>query len=309
MTPPHAKATRSPLSLGGTVGLQVLLVGRLRPELGVSGTHEGVPVADVRRPEAVQDALTRLTGPDGAVLVVCSRDDAEEVRAQLDLLAVALPRVTTLLEPVDGPPLALAVVAALVNDPDGSRDPAAQLAMLDELRAQVWSAVWLPSVAKLHHPQPSLAQHVRSWLGGAGFLAVHTPRPRVLRCSGTTAPRLDDVPADGALMVADSGSPSWVLPALADATGAEQRTDIAGWRDPRDAYGVPSCAELVVVPHQLATVPVPVDARECPACGNRHGRRTCPWCRMTVPDPLPGDAPAGTGDPTLENDDLQGADA
>ena len=44
------------------MGLQVLLVGRLRPELGVSGTHEGVPVADIRRPEAVQDAARAVDG-------------------------------------------------------------------------------------------------------------------------------------------------------------------------------------------------------------------------------------------------------
>lgn len=90
------------------------------------------------------------------MLLVCGTDDVEEVRAQLTLLTVALPDVHVLLEPVPGSPLAVAVVAALVNDADGTQDPAAQLGLLDRLRERLWSAVWLPSVAKLERPHPSL---------------------------------------------------------------------------------------------------------------------------------------------------------
>ena len=205
------------------MGLQVLLVGRLRPELGVSGTHEGVPVADIRHQDAVQDAVTRLAGDAGAVMVVCSTGDTAEVRGQLNLLDVALPRVTTLLEPVPGSPLAVAVVAALVGDAHGTRDPAVQLAMLDQLRERAWSATWLPRVHKLDDPQPSLLQHARGWLGGGGFLAVHSAtahgRPRVLTCAGTTVPALGDTPAGGVLMVADSGAPDWVVPAFSRGGG------------------------------------------------------------------------------------------
>lgn len=295
------------------MGLQVLLVGRLRPELGISGTHEGVAVVDIRRPEAVQDAVARLGGPDGTVLVVCCLDDAAELRDQLNLLAVALPRVTLLLEPVAGPPLAVAVVAALVNDVDGTRDPAAQLAMLDRLRERAWSAVWLPSVARLHHPQPSLGQHARSWLGGSGFLAVHSGHPRVLTCRGTTFPTLEDAPADGVLMVADSGAPDWVVPALLRAAGVAARTDVAAWRDPRDAFGSTSCAEFLVVPHDLddadLQAALTADTRECPGCGNRHGRAVCPYCRMAAPDPSAADGSAGTANAPDPTEDLQGADA
>ena len=262
------------------MGLQVRLVGRLRPELGVTGTHEGVPVADVRHPEAVQDTLARLTGPDGSVLLLCGTDDLERVRAQLNLVAVALPQAHVLLEPVPGSPLAVGVVAALVNDADGSQDPAAQLGLLDRLRDRVWSAVWLPSVTRLERPHPSLAQHVRSWLGGSGFLAVHSPEPRVLTCPGQQMPALD-LPPGGALMVADSGGPDWVVPALDATLGPTGREQFATWRDPRDAFGTPTCVEVLVVPADLDdAVAVPAGTRECPACGSRHARQVCPWCRM-----------------------------
>jgi hypothetical protein len=295
------------------VGLQVLLVGRLRPELGVSGSHEGVAVADIRHPDAVQDAVHRLAGSDEAgsapeaVMVVCSVADTAEVRRQLDLLHVALPGVTTLLEPVPGSPLAVAVVAALVGDADGTRDPAGQLAMLDTLRARTWSATWLPRVHKLDDPQPSLSQHVRGWLGGSGFLVVHsTPGEigaRVTTCTGAAVPTPTDTPTEGVLMVADSGAPDWVVPAFTDAVGIGSRTDYATWRDPRDAFGVPACAEFLIVPADLDDPEVlAVATAECPGCGNRHHRTTCPYCRMTRP-PEP-DADAAGAD-----NDLQGASA
>ena len=285
------------------MGLQVLLVGRLRPELGVSGSHEGVPVADIRHPDAVQDAVHRLagatrTGSPDAVMVVCCTADGAEVRRQLDLLHVALPGVTSLLEPVPGSPLAVAVVAALVGDTDGTRDPAGQLAMLDTLRDRAWSATWLPRVHRLDHPQPSLGQHVRGWLGGSGFLAVHsTPAdvgPRVITCTGAAVPAPTDTPAEGVLMVADSGAPDWVVPAFTEAVGIESRTDYATWRDPRDAFGVPACAELLVVPADLDDPEaLAVATAQCPGCGNRHHRTTCPYCRMTRPtDHDPQGAPA-----------------
>jgi hypothetical protein len=289
------------------VGLQVLLVGRLRPELGVSGTHEGVAVADIRHRDAVQDAVVRLAGDDTAVIVTCSLLDAPEVRRQLNLLAVALPRVRMLLEPVPGSPLAVSVAAALVGDVDGSRDPAVQLALLDQLRERAWSATWLPRVSKLADPPPSLLQHARGWLGGSGFLAVHsTPlgSPRVLTCTGTAIPAPGDTPADGVLMVADSGSPDWVVPALSAAVGIGSRTDYPTWRDPRDAFGVPACAEVLIVPGDLDDpAALPDDTRECPGCGNRHARLVCPYCRMTEPAPSEPAAPDGSDSSAAAADD------
>lgn len=303
------------------MGLQVLLVGRLRPELGVSGTHEGVAVADIRHLDVVQDAVTRLSGDGAAVMVVCSAGDVAEVRRQLNLLDVALPRVTTLLEPVPGPPLAVAVVAALVNDADGTRDPAVQLAMLDQLRSRTWSATWLPRVSKLDDPAPSLAQHARGWLGGAGFLAVHSSplgRPRVLTCTGTAVPAPGDTPTDGVLMVADSGAPDWVVPAVSAAVGLDARTDYPTWRDPRDAFGVPACVEVVIVPGDLDDPDsLPDETRECPACGNRHARAVCPYCRMTEPtESEPAETEPAESEPTApapanpaSDSSYQGADA
>lgn len=306
------------------MGLQVLLVGHLRPDLGVSGTHEGVPVADIRHPEAVQDAVARLAGRssgdgslegslDGVVLVLCSPSDVPEVRRQLSLLTVALPHVATALEPVPGTPLTVGVCGALVTDPDGSRDAADQLALLDRLRTAVWSGVWVPSVSRLADPQPSLGQHLRSWFGGPGFLAVAGEGSRVLGCRDATFPEVAEVAPGGVLMVADTEAPAWVVPAAMTATGAAERTDYPSWRDPRDAFGVPACVELVVVPADLEGLHggpsrTSSAATPCPGCARRHHRPVCPYCRMVRPA-----APDGTDgtdpDRPVPTSDLHGADA
>lgn len=276
---PHARPDK-----GDFVGVRLLVVGRLRPELGVSGFHEGLPVADLRQPEAVQDAVARLGDVDGAVLVLCTTADAPETRRQLALLDVALPGVTTVLEVVRGGALAVSVIAGLVDDTTGTRDCAEQLGSLDELRAELWSAVWLPSVARLDTPHPSLVQHVRGWLPHAGFLAVHSPRPAVLNAPGPDRLPDLDAPTPGVLFVADAGSDAWVVPALVEAIGPSTRLDTRTWRDPRDAYGVSRSAELVVVPDHLERPHrrVVAGAVECVACGRRHPRRACPFCRMAV---------------------------
>jgi hypothetical protein len=266
------------------MGLQVLLVGRLRPELGTSGHHEGVPVVDVRHPAAVQEAVARLGDSQGALIVVCSEDDAHEVRRHLAMLAVAVPQVTTVLEPVPGTPLAVSATATAAHDLLVSGDPAQQLATIDVLRAQLWSAVWLPKVAKLSVPAPSLLQHARGWFPGAGFLAVAAPEPRVLSASSASALADLEAPTGGSVLVADDGAPEWVANAVTEHLAPADLTETTTWRDVRDAYGVDRGVEIVALPGDLSQAEHrAAQSTECPACGRRHPRRVCPFCRMATP--------------------------
>lgn len=283
--------------------LQVLLLGRLRPELGTSGLHDDVPVADIRYPDAVQDAVTRLSDRSEPVLVVCSDSDAAEARYQLAYIDVALPRATTILETVSGPPLAVGVTAALLTDPSATPDAHAQFALLDHLRSRLWSAVWLPSVTRLTSPPPTVLQHLRSWLPGGGFLAVSGRPGAVLKAGSAPVRGLPDGPRGGALMVADNGAPAWVREFLVSVLQPASELDCTTWRDPRDVYGVGESAEFVAVPADLHDPSVVADARrtECAGCGRAHPRAVCPFCQMAADTPevrendrpdLSGESPA-----------------
>lgn len=287
------------------MGCDVLLVGRLRPDLGVHGSVEGVPAADVRHPDAVQSAVAALGGEGEPVIVVCETRETAAVRRQLAWLYAALPRTPIVLEPVDGPPLAVSAVATLVNDAPFTGGPGAALALLDRIRARLWSGVWLPRVARLERPAPRVTQHLRSWLPGPGFLALTNEAEVLSVRPGREIPPPDGVEPGGRLLVAGTGAPDWLVPAVEQALAVDEHLPMSTWRDPRDTYGVSAAAELVLLPHgstdldehDLAAM------RECEGCGRRNHRPVCAFCRMssdssaapTEQPPVAGGAHARTG--------------
>lgn len=260
--------------------MPVLLAGRLRPDLGRSGVHEGIPVVDLRHPDVLEDALARLAGPEvDPVLVLCHPEDHATLRAQLALASVAVPGLAPVLEAVPGTPLACAVTASLAAD---TPDVPCQLALLDELRTRLWSGVWLPSVTGLRHPAPRLGQHVRSWLPGSGFLAVSAPQPRVLAAGSAPLPEDLDLPEGATLMVADQGAPAWVREELLQRAGATSASRVDPWRDARDAFGTGVALDVVAVAPSLQERQVAGDAPPCPGCSRAHGREHCPFCGMSA---------------------------
>lgn len=266
------------------MGLHVLLVGKLRPELGVAGRHDGLPVADIRHLDAVQSAVAEFAGPHGALFVTCVREDLAEVRRCLALISVALPRITTVLEPVPGSPLAVAVGSALVGGAGPDAGTEQQLAAFDLMRSELWSAVWLPRVSKLPHPPPSLVQHVRSWAPGGGFLAVFDSSPRVVRAGGPPLRGLEQAPRGAMLVTADSGAPGWVAQHLVREVQPLSTAELRSWRNPADAFGVTESGEYVLVPARLLETAklMPDMVTACHGCGSRHPRLACPFCRMAA---------------------------
>lgn len=265
------------------MGLHVLLVGKLRPDLGVAGRHDGLPVADVRHLDAVQSAVAEF-GADGALFVSCLREDLAEVRRCLALVSVGLPGITTVLEPVFGSPLAVAVGSALVGGAGPEARTEQQLAAFDLMRSTLWSAVWLPRVSKLADPSPSMMQHVRSWVPGGGFLAVYDSSPRVVRAGNPPLKGLERAPKGAMLVTADSGAPSWVRQHLASAVHPLSTAELRSWRNPADAFGVAEAGEYVLVPAQLLEIAklTPDVVTNCRGCGIRHPRPVCPFCGMAV---------------------------
>jgi hypothetical protein len=264
--------------------MRALVVGRLMPELGVGTVRDGVRYADVRHGAAVTDALDELTrGPTG-VVVLCSDADARAVRREVALSSVALDSVAVVI-PVRYPALGIAVLAALVDEAGRHTEPGEQLAFLHRLRDMMWAAVWLPSVAKVESPAPSITQHLRSWLPGSGFILEYGRNPRVLTAERPPLPALD-APAGLQVVHAAGGTPPWLLPALAEVLRPSAQIEAASWRAPQDAYGTEAAAEFVALPPDPISL-LPEVSRthqfvECDGCGLRHAARVCPFCAMAV---------------------------
>lgn len=269
------------------VGSRVLLVTALRSSLGLSGNHDGLAVADIRHPDAVETAIWKLGRGGDTIIVTCRQGDADEVRRQLTFTGIRYPGLRTCFEPLPGSPLAVGVVSSLVDD-IGSNDDALpwQLSALDHLREHLWSAVWMPKVSGLCDPSPSLAQHVRSWFPGSGFLAVSAPIPAVLKAGKAPITGLVPIP-DSALIHSPLSSPTWVVPAITTALSPQSVSEVATVRDQVDEYGSADVIELIAAPVAFHSDSRPPAGSivTCPACDTRHARTTCPVCQMsTAPD-------------------------
>lgn len=177
----------------------------------------------------------------------------------------------------------------------------------------VWGG-WLPSVAKLERPAPTLGQHVRSWfLRGAGFLAVHGEPGWVERLpldqvdQSRRLPRAQDYDAQmfGSL-------PEDAIAALFSLglTGRPVRREPLG--DAGDVWGTPQAVEFVVLPlpgepYRSADALVGPAKGTCPVCTEPVWGPCCTYCRAvpvgtrdiertTVPpDPATGPTPGGQG--------------
>lgn len=267
-----------------------MLIAPLRSSLGLSGSHDGLQVADVRHPDAVETMLAAVMHGGDTPIVTCAIGDVEQVRTLLSYTSVRIPGFRAPLEPLPGSPLAVGVVSSLVddlNDPGGDT-LAWQISALDYLRARTWSAVWLPSVSGLTTPSPTILQHVRSWLPGSGFLAVHGDGSRksgaVLTARHAPIVGLDPRP-DVALLHSTLQHPTWIVPAVATALRAVSVSDVSTVREQIDTYGTAKAVELLGVPASFHTDTKPDSQRitTCHACGTRHARRVCPLCGMAAP--------------------------
>jgi hypothetical protein len=266
-----------------TIASRVVLVTPLRSALGLSGAHDGLAVADLRHPDAVETLLAGFVRGGDVPIVTCAQADLEEVRLLLSYTGVRFPGFRAVLEPLPGSPLSIGVISSLVDDledPQGNT-LAWQLSAIDHLRAHSWSAVWLPSVAGLSTPSPSMFQHVRSWFPGSGYLAVHSNGGAVLRANKAPITGLGQRP-DTALLHSTLAEPTWVVDAVKEALGPQSVSDVATVREQIDSFGSARAVEFVAIPMNFhsAGVPDPARVTECAACGTVHARPACPLCGM-----------------------------
>jgi hypothetical protein len=265
---------------------RVVLVTRLGSSLGVSGQHDGLTVADVRHPDAVETTIAAVHRGGELPVITCAADDYEDVRTLLTYASVRYPGLRACLEVLPGGPLAVGVVSSLVDDiEDPDLGLAWQLSALDLLRERTWSATWLPTVARSRTPNPSLWQHASSWLPSTGFVAVHHPEPRIVRASKAPLGGLEPLP-DSALLHTAPARDTWVVDALREALQPQSTSEVAPVRDVVDAHGTERAVELVAIPLSYHSDARPVDVVECEGCGARHARPSCPVCGMST-SPLP----------------------
>ncbi|MEO9322602.1 hypothetical protein ABFT23_03875 [Nocardioides sp. C4-1] len=217
------------------------------------------------------------------VLVLAADSHAPAAHVVASTIAAARPDlpVRVLTAPVSLTVLvrALELVPADAGSPNRVHD--AVVAALDSL---TWAA-WLPSVAKLSAPPPSVGQHVRSWFADRkrGFLAVQGDPGWVAQLP------VADLAAERRLTrLARGGAPYEChvfgeVPETAVATLFDMGLNARPVRrdpiaSPATSWGSAKAVELVL--STPVVLPAPELDRCCPACAEPVAGASCPFCRV-----------------------------
>jgi hypothetical protein len=221
------------------------------------------------------------------LLVLVPQEHAKAAHVTAATVAAARPDLPVRVEPV--PVSAAVLMRAVELVPEQATTATAVFdAITTSLRTSLWGA-WLPSVAKLSSPAPSVRQHVQSWFADrkTGFLAVHGEEGWVAKLPyAEVAPerRLNRVPAPGTVASAYECHAFGELPEPAIATlfamglsTRPVRRDLVA--DPTEHWGTSKAVEFVI------SWPTPLRSSApathlCPACQSPLWTETCPFCRI-----------------------------
>jgi len=268
------------------VQTQVVVLGTHPPE----PAGPGPAVSEPAGPEGVllhpvddPGALPARLRPGVHVLVLAERRHAALLGRACAMVAAGA-EVPVLGRALPHGPLALRLLADLAAALDAP--PSYVVAALDDTAEGTFSGAWLPTVAHLADPSPSVLQHARSWMPGrGGFLVEHAPRVRVRALDGgahgedTTG--ADAVPR-AALVVAGSGVPDPVLRVVQRLAAARERVAAPASPDAEARYGTPDAVGLAALPERTPVLPARDRVPACRVCGLPVVQDACPYCRASV---------------------------
>lgn len=255
---------------------RVVVLVRRGPDSGPDG-GPAVDAGLVLHPLDDLAALPSVLGTDVPAVLLAEATHTARLGRAAGLVAAADGQVASRALPHG--PLAIRLLGDLIAHLDL---PAAHtVASLDGLALGTWSGAWLPSVARLASPSPSMGQHVRSLLpGGDGFLVEHHPRPRVRPVDRKSSPA--GTTGTRPVLAVAGDAPAMALDHAQLLASARARVAVPSSTQVQARYGTSAAVELAALP---AAVPeLPPDGPPCGSCGLDVPGDTCPFChRVTTP--------------------------
>lgn len=245
---------------------QVVVLGRGAPGPAATGPGD-LLVHHVDDDGGLPDRLE----PGRHTLVLAERQDARVLGRVCATVAVEGDRTPVAGRALPVGPLALRVLARLAARQDVP--PACVVAWVEAAAAATWSGAWLPGVAGLASPSPSLAQHARGVLpGGQGYLVVHGERPRVVTVKGDR--RVAAVQVAGG-----EGLPAPAAALAASLVGDRHLVAHGPSAEATARYGSPDAVELAALPVPLPTASAGDGLPSCVVCALPVPQDACPFCR------------------------------
>ncbi len=184
------------------------------------------------------------------------------------------------------PPLAADVMVTLAGALSERIGGAAIIAAaLGILERQLIHLTWVPSVAGLTDPAPTLWQHALSALPNTSWIISSWPEAGVWRLASGEVPPIPRPTQDVGVVVADlSGNIEWIRPTVtsqlpdAIAIQVDPPADTAIW------WGCKQATQVVLYPRSVEQLTDALldrlDPGECRWCRRLSGDQICPWCQL-----------------------------
>ncbi|GAA1902622.1 hypothetical protein GCM10009837_27410 [Streptomyces durmitorensis] len=251
------------------------------------------------RTYSLDQALTEmhtLIEHHGYVIVLCPASAPPAVAQRLHAIRSVLESDRIAILRPDLPPLGLAVLALQLRQLsicDFSPGVLASAARL--LSHYIYAGALLGSVAKLDRVPVTLQSHAKSWVPGAQFAVLATPRPELIKVTGdATLPG----PGFGTKMLyatGQLGSAAWVTETLAPAWRAQgvSETRLPGesarwWATGKLVEFAAAIPDISVLYQLVASV----RRDDCHWCGLELIGDRCGFCAAPLPPPPERSAPA-----------------
>lgn len=274
------------------------------PDLVLSSPDRHTPSAAVlqcaaRPPGAysLDQSLTEmhtLIEHHGYVVVLCPASAPAAVTHRLHAIRSVLESDRIAVLRSDLPPLGIAVLALQLRQLsicDFSPGVLASAARL--LSHYIYAGALLGSVAKLDRVPVTLQSHAKSWMPGAQFAVLATPRPELVKVTGDGEAHLQG-PGFGTKLLYAPGriAADWVTTTLAPAWGtqgveeARLPAESARWWATNKLVEFAAAIPDISVLYQLVSS---VRREDCHWCGLELIGDRCAFC--AAPLPPPGERP------------------
>ncbi|MFK4071249.1 hypothetical protein [Streptomyces sp. NPDC029674] len=245
------------------------------------------------RTYSLDQALTEmhtLVEHHGYVIVLCPSSAPAAVVQRLHAVRSVLESDRIAVVRSDLPPLGLAVLALQLRQLsicDFSPGVLASAARL--LSHYIYAGALLGSVTRLDRVPVTLQSHAKSWLPGAQFAVLATPRPELVKVSGGDGTHLPG-PGFGTRLLYAPGklAPGWVTDTLAPAWQAQGVTEARlpaesgrWWATGRLVEFAAAIPDISVL-YQLVSS---VRRDDCHWCGLELIGDRCAFCAAPLPPP------------------------
>ncbi|MEV5781150.1 hypothetical protein ACGFWD_07025 [Streptomyces sp. NPDC048448] len=265
--------------------------------IAVTSSDLVLPPHDRQTPPAVVQPLDTLEGSltgmhalieqHGYVITLYPASVDAAVIRRLHTVRSVLESDRIALLGIDLPPLGLALLAQQLRQLSGCDFSPGVLASSARLLAHyIYAGALLGSVAKLDRVPVTLKSHAKSWVPGAQFAVLATPRPQLARIGQ------DDIagPEFGTRLLVAAGQPpsDWVTATLAPAWRVQGVATVPLPEESGRWWGTTKLAEFaaglydVSVLYQLVSS---VRREECRWCGLELIGDRCGFCAAPLPPP------------------------